>query len=76
MRDPAPRLTQSTPLVEASKVVRQTSGLAPPRSQVMLEPSEVRLCVAGSVLISRPMFVRATPPSIAKLPPARIAPSP
>src|ERR1035438_5651885 len=47
-RCPAPRLVQSTPLVEVSKVASQASGLVPPRSQVMLELSEVRLCVARS----------------------------
>ncbi len=54
MRAPAPRLAHSVPLVEKSKVVPQTSGLAPPRSQVMVEPSKLRLWVAGSVLFSRP----------------------
>ncbi len=53
-RLPAPRLSQSVPLVEASSVARQTSGLVPPRSQVRVEPSKVRLWVAGSVLFSRP----------------------
>src|SRR5512139_2547812 len=40
MRVPAPRLTQSVPLVQASKLVRQTSGLLPPRSQVRVDPSQ------------------------------------
>ena len=53
MRAPSPRFTQSAPLVQASKVVRQTSGLAPSRSQVITEPSKESVCVAGSVLTSR-----------------------
>src|SRR4051812_9480320 len=57
MRSPAPRLNQA-PLVAASKVVRQTSGLAPPRSQVILVPSKTRLAFAGIELFNRPMFVR------------------
>jgi hypothetical protein len=41
------------PLVEYSKVVRQTSGDVPPRHQVMDEPSQARLWGAGSVASSR-----------------------
>jgi hypothetical protein len=55
MRAPAPKFVQVRPSVERSNVVRQTSGLVPPRSQVMVEPSKLRLWVAGSVLFKRPM---------------------
>jgi hypothetical protein len=39
MREHWPSIVQTVPLVEASKVVHQTSGLEPPRSQVIVEPS-------------------------------------
>src|SRR5260221_1378869 len=74
-RSPAPRAVQSFPLVEASKVARQTSGVAPPRSQVMVEPSEARLCVAASVLLSRPIMFRVCPARFVKVPPTKIFPS-
>jgi hypothetical protein len=76
MRLPAPSLNQSVPLlVEASKLVRQTSGLAPSRSQVMVEPSHEKVSVAGSVLLRRPMPLRVWPPSVVKEPPTTIFPS-
>src|SRR6266481_5738458 len=56
MRMPAPRLVHAVPSGEYSKVVRQTSGLVPPRVQVTVEPSKVRLWVAGPVLLSRPRY--------------------
>src|SRR5208282_5760276 len=74
-RCPAPKLTQSTPLVEMSKVVRQTSGPVPPRCHEMVELSKDKSCVARPVLKRRPMFVRDSPPRVAKLPPTRMAPS-
>ena len=37
MRAGAARAFQVLPLVETSKVARQTSGLVPPRNQVILE---------------------------------------
>src|SRR5438874_3112586 len=55
VRIPPPRLAQSTPLVDASNVVRQTSGLVPARSQLTLPPSNKRLWLAGSVLFNRPI---------------------
>src|SRR5512137_264236 len=75
MRVPAPRLSQSVPLAETSSVVRQTSGLVPPRSQVRVEPSQERLCAAGAVLRSRARLVRGCPASVVKVPPTRIFPS-
>src|SRR6266446_3110821 len=75
MRMPAPRFDQELPSGEYSKVVRQTSGLVPPRIQVRVEPSKVRLWVAGPVLSIRPTLVRLCPASAAKLPPTRILPS-
>src|SRR5260221_9994534 len=74
-RMPAPRFVHEAPLGEYSKVVRQTSGLVPPRIQVKVEPSKVRLWVAGPVLSSRPMLVRLCPPSVVNPPPTRIFPS-
>ena len=61
-REPVPKLVQLLALVEDSKVARQISGLAPPRSQVIVEPSQLRLWLAGLVLLSRPMLFRAWPP--------------
>src|SRR5437763_1499421 len=58
MRVPEPALVQVRPSVEISKVVRQTSGLVPPRSQVIAAPSKVRLWVAAEVLSKRPMLLR------------------
>src|SRR2546428_7541553 len=75
MRIPPPRFVHEAPSSEYSKVVRQTSGLVPPRIQVRVEPSKVRLWVAGPVLLSRPMLVRLCPPSVLKFPPTRISPS-
>src|SRR5437899_10482947 len=75
MRTPAPRFDQELPSGEYSKVVRQTSGLVPPRIQVRVEPSKVRLWVAGPVLLSRPMKLRLCPPKVVKTPPTRIFPS-
>src|SRR6185503_7149627 len=75
IRSPDPRWIQSAPLVEASKIVRQISGPEPPRSQVMFEPSIVRLSVAGSVLFNRPIQLRVSPPNVVNPPPARILPS-
>src|SRR5712692_7793549 len=76
MRLPAPRFVHTVPPSgEYSKVVRHTSGLVPPRVQVTVEPSKVRLWVAGPVLLSRPMLARLCPPSVLKLPPTRISPS-
>src|SRR5437899_12686377 len=74
MRMP-PRFVQALPSDEYSKVVRQTSGLVPPRIQVRVEPSKVRLWAAGPVLLSRPMLLRLCPPSAVKKPPTRIFPS-
>src|SRR5260221_6298058 len=77
MRLPAPRSVHTgPPLGENSKVVRQTSGLVPPRIQVNVEPSKVRLWVAGPVLLSRPILLRLCPPSVLNMPPTRIFPSP
>src|SRR2546425_12102380 len=75
MRMPPPRFSQELPSGEYSKVVRQTSGLVPPRIQVRVEPSKVRLWVAGPVLSSRPMELRLCPTSRPKKPPTRIFPS-
>src|SRR5207245_1520125 len=76
MRMPPPRsVHELPPSGEYSKVVRQTSGLVPPRVQLRVEPSKVRLWVAGSVLWTRPILLRLCPPSVAKLPPTRIFPS-
>src|SRR5713226_5089125 len=75
MRMPAPRFDHELPSGEYSKVVRQTSGLVPPRIQVRVEPSKARLWVAGPVLLSRPMLLRLCPPSVVKPPPTRIFPS-
>src|SRR5512137_2319677 len=75
LRVPAPRLSQSVPLAETSRVVRQTSGLVPPRSQVSVASLQDRLWVAGSVLFSRPMSLRDCPASIPNQPPTRIFPS-
>ena len=72
---PPPRFVHAEPSGEYSKLVRQTSGLVPPRIQVRVEPSKVRLWVAGPVLSSRPMLLRLCPPSVVKLPPTRIFPS-
>src|SRR5437879_444881 len=72
---PAPALTQSAPSAEKSKLVRETSGLVPPLSQVMVEPSWFRLSVGASVLLNRPSADRRSPPSIPNQPPARIFPS-
>src|SRR2546425_11261962 len=56
MRVPAPRFVHELPPSgEYSKVVRQTSGLVPPRVQVRVEPSKVRLWVAGPGMFRRPM---------------------
>jgi hypothetical protein len=52
-REPAPKFSQSRPLVETWKVVRQSSGALPPRRQVMPEFWKLRLSVAGAVLLSR-----------------------
>ena len=38
MRVPAPRLSQSVPLAETSRVARQASGLVPARCQVSVGP--------------------------------------
>src|SRR5437899_12799375 len=73
MRMP-PRFVHAAPSGEYSKVVRQTSGLVPPRIQVRVEPSNVRLWVAGPVLLSRPRLLRLCPPSVVKEPPTRIGP--
>src|SRR2546427_129482 len=75
MRVAAPKVSQPAPLVDTSKLVRQTSGPVPPRSQVMLTPSKARFWVAGPVLLSRPMLVRLCPPSVLNAPPTRIFPS-
>src|SRR2546427_770504 len=75
MRMAAPRFVHEEPSGEYSKVVRQTSGLVPPRIQVRVEPSKVKLWVAGPVLLSRPMLLRLCPPSDVKSPPTRIFPS-
>src|SRR5712664_4079869 len=75
MRMPPPRLVHALPSGEYSKVVRQTSGLVPPRIQVRVEPSKVRLWVAGPLLLRRPMLLRLCPPKVLKLPPTRIFPS-
>ncbi|MCX5905484.1 MAG: hypothetical protein NTV89_18900 [Proteobacteria bacterium] len=48
MRTPVPRLPHWLPSAEISNVVRQISGLAPPRNQVTVEPAEPRTWVAGS----------------------------
>src|SRR5713226_6641799 len=72
---PPPRFVHEAPSSEYSKVVRQTSGLAPPRIQVRVEPSKVKLWVAGPVLLRRPRLLRLCPPSVLKLPPTRIFPS-
>src|SRR5258708_7660425 len=74
MRIPS-RVVHAAPSGEHSKVVRQTSGLVPPRNQVRVEPSKVRLWVAGPLLLSRPMFLRLCPPRVLKLPPTRVFPS-
>src|SRR5207245_6373137 len=75
MRMPPLRFIHEAPSDEYSKVVRQTSGLVPPRVQVRVEPSKVRLWVAGPVLLSLPMLVRPCPPNVVKFPPTRIFPS-
>src|SRR3989442_11967654 len=75
MRAAPPRFVHDAPSDEYSKVVRQTSGPVPPRIQVRVEPSKVRLWVAGPVLLSRPMLMRPCPPSVEKYPPTRIFPS-
>src|SRR6266700_2020644 len=75
MRMPPPRLVHEAPSAEYSKVVRQTSGLVPPRIQVRVEPSKVRLWVAGPVLLSRPKEPRLCPPNVVNPPPTRIFPS-
>src|SRR5205823_648436 len=51
IRPAAPRWIQSLPLVETSKVVRQTSGPGPDRNQVILEGSKVRSLPGCVVLI-------------------------
>src|SRR5438128_2121069 len=71
-RVPAPIGKKSVAFVEASKLVRHTSGPAPARNQVIVEPSKERVSVAGSVLFRRPMCGRAWPASAEKYPPARI----
>src|SRR5271157_3733558 len=75
VRVPLPREVQLAPSVETSKVVRQTSGLAPPRSQVIVEPKTLRLLVTGSVLLRRPRLPQGWPQRLAKWPPTRIFPS-
>src|SRR2546428_11457427 len=75
MRIPGPRFVQELPSGEYSKVVRQTSGLAPTRIQVRVAPSKVRLWVAGPVLLRRPIRLRLCPSRVVKLPPTRIFPS-
>src|ERR1035437_3845994 len=55
IRVPAPTPNQLVPSVEISKLVRDSSGLAPPRSHVIVEQSKLRDWVAASVLLSRPM---------------------
>src|SRR3989442_9578399 len=75
MRTPGPRFVQELPSGEYSKVVRQTSGLLPPRVQVRFEPSKVKRWVADPVLLSRPMKFRLCPPTWPKNPPTRIFPS-
>src|SRR5438477_1263741 len=74
---PAPALTQSSPSAEKSKLARETSGLVPPLSQVIVEPSllKARLSVGVSVLLNRPIADRRCPPRIPNQPPARIFPS-
>src|SRR6266568_113095 len=69
------RFVHAAPAGEYSKVVRQTSGLVPPRVQVRVEPSNDRLWLAGPLLLSRPRLLRLCPPSVLKLPPTRIFPS-
>src|SRR5438105_13233074 len=41
--EPTPALTQSSPSAEKSKVVCETSGLVPPRSHVIIDPSWLKL---------------------------------
>src|SRR5437588_8502408 len=72
MCEPAPALIQSSPSAEKSSVVRATSGLVPPRNQVIVEPSWARLSVGAPVLFSRPITVRRCPPRVPKCPPATI----
>src|SRR6266404_4715159 len=53
IRVPFPKSVQTLPSVEFWKLVRHTSGDEPPRSQVIVEPTYVRLCVAGEVFCKR-----------------------
>src|SRR5437870_3647542 len=70
IREPISALTQSSPSAEKSKAVYEISGPVPPRSQVIVEPSWLRLCVGGPVLFSRPKALRGCPPRVANCPPA------
>src|SRR5947209_3995937 len=76
IRVAVPRLVQSPPLAFCSKKTFATSGLAPPRSQVIVEEFHVRLWVALVVLFSRPKREREEPPKLLKAPPTRTLPSP
>src|SRR2546429_9148311 len=74
MRSPEPTLLQSRPLVEVSKPARQTSGPGPPRSQVIVEPSNERDSIEGSVLLSCPTLEQTWLPKEVNMPPTKIAP--
>src|ERR1051326_7512830 len=75
MRLPAPVEIQFEPSVEISKVVRETSGVVPLRSQVIVWPSEERYCAPGSVEVRRAKPLRACPEMLVNGPPTRRAPS-
>src|SRR5688572_12121317 len=72
IRVPGPKPTQLVPLVPNSKEVRQTSGVEPVRNQVTVDPSKVRVWLAGVGLSNRPMRVRATPFRVVNRPPTRM----
>ena len=55
-------------------MVRYTSGELPPRSQVIVEPLNVRFWVTGPMLVSSPILVQGCPASSVKKPPTRRSP--
>src|SRR4051794_1261564 len=76
IRTPSPTDTV-VPFVLRSKVVMETSGAPPPRSQLKVELllSNTKLWLASTLLINRPTPVRGCPANKLKPPPTRIAPS-
>ncbi len=72
---PLPRKLKFTPSVDCSKVTRESSGLEPPRVQLMAVCITARFCSAAALFLKRAKLLRVCPPMLENPPPAKIFPS-